>query len=652
MMKKWLITILLFMPVLFSCTDKEDLSSSPESKGQTTTVHLGLSVAKMAGEAVPLTKAINASDVDENKIENLLILQYQSGILVKKTYMGSVNPASFDVQLTPGVSNVYFLANWEPGVGFGLGSTEAFFKSFACDLQSGDNYVFRYSVSGKKLITMFGELLNLNVPSSGYLDNQTVTLTRGLARIDVTYSLNMNNFTLRSVRLCNVTNLLPFYVSQNAPFPVNLASVFSTVSSTVTGNNSGTLTYYVPENTRGTGGNTGTDPRNKTGVTGATYIELVGNSTGSDAGDEVTYRIYPGADNVNDYNIVHNTYYKVTANVNGMSTRDARLRVTPRANCYIVAPGGSVYIPVKRANESDLGMRIPDTRANWTPEVLWQTDPALVTVSASADDMSYGLFKVTAGTTPGNAVVVVRNGTYIKWSWHIWVTPYNPDATNVAFNGNTWMDRNLGATSNTPATTGTLGLYYQWGRKDPEIGPSSYLANTTTLQTTYTGAGGAYTWPAAYIYDPGSGNNLSNSISVPSTHIYAGSTTADWYTNTVASQNNNLWSSTKTVYDPCPAGWKVPSGDSWSTLNTTNFTWSYTNMGNTYTGSPSFFYPASGYIFHTDGSLKNVGAISMYWSATAINDLAYSLLFYSGDQIYNQNKFNRGEGNSVRCVKE
>jgi uncharacterized protein (TIGR02145 family) len=652
MMKKWLITILLFMPVLFACTDKEELSSSSESNGQTTTVHLGLSVAKMAGEAVPQTKATKASDVDENKIDNLWILQYQGGSLVKKTYMGSVNPASFEVQLNSGVSNVYFVANW--GGGYVAETSEANFKNSTVGLNAGDDNVFRCTVSDKKLIPMSGELLNLNVPSSGYLDNQTVTLTRGLARIDVTYSLNMSNFKLRTVRLCNINHELPLY-SQSAPFPADpIVSSLSSDYSTVAGTASGTLTFYVPENTRGTGSNASGDPRNKTGIAGATYIELVGNSTGSDAGDEVTYRIYPGADNINDYNVCRNTYYQVAANVNGMSARDARLKLTPRANCYIVKPGGTIYIPVKRANESDLGMQIYDTRTGWTPDILWQTAASLVTVSASADDRSYGLFKVTvaAGTTSGNAVVYVKDGAgAIKWSWHIWVTDYDPDVTNQSYNSLTWMDRNLGATTNTPATTGTLGLYYQWGRKDPEIGPSSYLANTTTPQATYTGTGGVYTWPNGVTNDPGAGTNLSVSVANPSTHYYTGSTTSDWYTNTIANQNRNLWGSTKTVYDPCPVGWKVPSKDAWSTLNTGNFTWSNTDVGSTYTGSPSFFYPASGYRDFSNGSFSNVGTFGCCWSSAVDDANGYSLYFYSG--YVNPALSNlRAYGFSVRCVRE
>jgi uncharacterized protein (TIGR02145 family) len=654
MMKKWLITILLFMPVLFACTDKEELSSSSESNGQTTTVHLGLSVAKMAGEAVPQTKATKASDVDENKIDNLWILQYQSGSLVKKTYMGSVNPASFEVQLTQGLSNVYFVANWKE-VGNLSGpalATEAGFKSMSQTMNNEGDVFRNLSSSGKKLITMYGELQSLNVPFSGYLDNQTVNLTRLLARIDLTYSLNLNNFKLRTVRLCNMGNELPVY-SHSAPFPIALSSLSSDYS-TVTGNTSGTLTFYVPENTRGTGSNASGDPRNKTGIAGATYIELVGNSTGSDAGDEVTYRIYPGADNVNDYNVCRNTYYQVAANVNGMSARDARLKLTPRANCYIVKPGGTIYIPVKRANESDLGMQIYDTRTGWTPDILWQTAASLVTVSASADDRSYGLFKVTvaAGTTSGNAVVYVKDGAgAIKWSWHIWVTDYDPDVTNQSYNSLTWMDRNLGATTNTPATTGTLGLYYQWGRKDPEIGPSSYLANTTTPQATYTGTGGVYTWPNGVTNDPGAGTNLSVSVANPSTHYYTGSTTSDWYTNTIANQNRNLWGSTKTVYDPCPVGWKVPSKDAWSTLNTGNFTWSNTDVGSTYTGSPSFFYPATGVRVSSNGSFYNVGTYGYYWSSAVSGASGYNMYFVSGS-VNPASDYDRANGFSVRCVKE
>ena len=50
------------------------------------------------------------------------------------------------------------------------------------------------------------------------------------------------------------------------------------------------------------------------------------------------------------------------------------------------------------------------------------------------------------------------------------------------------MDRNLGAISATRGDVGAIGLYYQWGRKDPFLGSSSI---SQTLRAASTGE-----WPA------------------------------------------------------------------------------------------------------------------------------------------------------------
>lgn len=81
----------------------------------------------------------------------------------------------------------------------------------------------------------------------------------------------------------------------------------------------------------------------------------------------------------------------------------------------------------------------------------------------------------------GNAVIGAYDANdELIWSWHVWATDYDPEGENgsVELNGYTMMTRNLGALANGNATTSEIlasyGLYYQWGRKDPFIGPSTY----------------------------------------------------------------------------------------------------------------------------------------------------------------------------------
>ena len=97
----------------------------------------------------------------------------------------------------------------------------------------------------------------------------------------------------------------------------------------------------------------------------------------------------------------------------------------------------------------------------------------------------------------GNALIGAYDAAgKLIWSWHVWAADYDPDAegATVSFNGYTMMDRNLGALANGNASTDEIlasyGLYYQWGRKDPFIGPSTYQASNGSSATMYNARSG------------------------------------------------------------------------------------------------------------------------------------------------------------------
>ena len=78
----------------------------------------------------------------------------------------------------------------------------------------------------------------------------------------------------------------------------------------------------------------------------------------------------------------------------------------------------------------------------------------------------------------------------ILWSWHIWFTDKPVDLITGNY---TFMDRNIGATTtpntavsklsfaNTNERMATYGFYYQWGRKDPIMGPPAYNSGDETV---------------------------------------------------------------------------------------------------------------------------------------------------------------------------
>lgn len=211
------------------------------------------------------------------------------------------------------------------------------------------------------------------------------------------------------------------------------------------------------------------------------------------------------------------------------------------------------------------------------------------------------------------------------------------------------MDRNLGATSATPGDVGALGLLYQWGRKDPFLGSSSINIRTLAKSTG--------TWPSAVASSSSTGT-VDYATSHPTTFV-TGVALAynDWC---YSSHDNSLWTTSdkaKSIYDPCPAGWRVPDGGSngvWSKAGFADKTYDSTNEGMSFSiSSPSTtWYPASGYRRYDDGSLINVGIYGYYWSASPDSYSSYYLRFNDTSLVRLSYDIARAHGQAVRCVKE
>ena len=336
---------------------------------------------------------------------------------------------------------------------------------------------------------------------------------------------------------------------------------------------------------------------------------------------------------------------KITAKIGGeiatcaITVDDGRvytdLSTVGSANCYLISQEGNYKFKALKGNSAD---SVGDVS---TVEVLWESFGTKVKPEVG-DLIIPALFKegYVHFSTPetfanGNAVIAAKDSEgNILWSWHIWCSKEGWKEQVYLNNAGTMMDRNLGATSATPGDVGALGLFYQWGRKDPFLGSSSISSSVKALSTG--------TWET-------SSTQITNALAISNpTTFFTGSS------NYLPDAN---WQSKKTAYDPCPAGWRVPDGGNngiWKSAGFANTSFDSTNRGISFSiSSPeTTWYPASGYLNYGSGVL-HCGNNAYYWSVTPNSyDLAYSLFFNINGFVNPTNNFFRSNGYSVRCLQE
>ena len=328
------------------------------------------------------------------------------------------------------------------------------------------------------------------------------------------------------------------------------------------------------------------------------------------------------------------------------SNEEISLSSSETANCYIVSyPGTYSFDCTVKGNSLELiGTPV-------SAEVLWESYGTSETpvvgslVSSVSVEGDLIVFEVPEPYREGNAVIAVKDESgEILWSWHIWLTD-QPQEQIYNNNAGTMMDRNLGATSATPGDVGALGLLYQWGRKDPFLGSSSVSSDVEAKST--------ITWPSAVSSDSSTGT-VDFVTSHPTTFVKSVSSPNDWH---YSSRDNTLWQSEKTIYDPCPSGWRVPDGGSsgvWNTAGFADTSFDSSNEGINFSiSSPSTtWYPASGCRSYYDGALGNVGYYGLYWSVTPDSNRACRLYFSFYGNVYPTDNNFRACGFSVRCLQE
>ena len=326
------------------------------------------------------------------------------------------------------------------------------------------------------------------------------------------------------------------------------------------------------------------------------------------------------------------------------------------ANCYIVsAPGKYKFKAVKGNNAAEF---VPDVA---TADVLWETwnngeevtAGSVVASAMFAED--YIIIAMPATLHPGNAVVAARdeNGV-IKWSWHIWVPQTEIVTKNYGILAPDMMDRNLGAlvaaTADAPTPVESFGLSYQWGRKDPfpNAKEAKSSSNATVAGVEVTQMDGSGSGDESKI-------TLEQSIANPTLLGFAQN--GDWLTP----QTNDLWmDSEKTIYDPCPPGYRVPARDKSQPFHSSDLSaaagWSESTTNFVFTiGNPVAVFPLAGYRDdYGPGGFTHAYDRGAYWTAYASADgkTGYYVNVRSPGSAHKLTEVGKARGCSVRCVVE
>ena len=327
------------------------------------------------------------------------------------------------------------------------------------------------------------------------------------------------------------------------------------------------------------------------------------------------------------------------------------------ANCHIVSGPGLYKFRAVKGNSSTSAGDVTSAAILWETFGTSTSPNMFDLINAFCYKDGYIVFQTADTFKKGNAVIAAKDASgEILWSWHIWFTDA-PKGQEYYNNAGTMMDRNLGATSATPGDVGALGLLYQWGRKDPFLGSSSISSSTLARSTG--------TWPSVVESNSSTGT-MKYATSHPTTFITGNDSNKDWYYTGNESTDNTRWTTSETsksIYDPCPVGWRVPDGGSngvWSKAKIkTGQSLSYddTNEGINFSGmfgsASTIWYPASGFRSPSGGDLDNVGFGGYYWSASPHDYHAFFLSFNNvGSHNLSNNNRMRAFGQPVRCHRE
>lgn len=541
--------------------------------------------------------------------------------------------------------------------------------------------------SGAKLtVTVDGVDYSMSIANNDYPKGGMVTYKLSTTKINGTYEFNITPTTSTLVAQTGgkASYLVKSYINYSDETIKDVGWTLSSITPGATSN--------ITEGIGGTSGETIT-------VTAATNSTLSNHTT--ELRNRTDINKFSGK---NPYNLSN-------------PTGDAAVINT--ANCYVIGRKGNYSIPLvygnaikdgktnsmaygtgtyngtnynsqnfvthldKKVIDPYIYKNTTDGTTNGTPfapdgaELIWQDAPSLITSVTYDSSTRMVNFTVGENLQQGNAIIAVKQGTTVLWSWHIWITDRDMDVTvpTTAYDGYVakfmqvplgWCDASTGISpraltlslkqNNSGYTASCItsqqgadalsgnAPFYSWGRKDPicpstrdfESGSNTYYKNKTLY-------------------------NIDNTQISLKTEIYYSTLTIGetikkpgvfaildkyWY---YFSNMCDLWNSTygeipdktktksdvvKTIYDPSPIGYKIPTVNVFTGFTKTGAKseieseWNLRNS--TINNGLSFytqgwktglldFWPTSGnriaYNNAGGGKTENVTKDGRYWSA-------------------------------------
>lgn len=591
-------------------------------------------------------------------------------------------------------------------------------------------------------------------PSAG--QSLSCTLKRNVAKLTLDLSnAEGSGLVLNTVQLKNVCDHLFYadamYDGAPAPSPSESETGFTNLeveTVDIPAGGATLLTYYLPRNMRGTHGTAqNTADKNVSAPTTATYLEIIATDVAS--GTPLRYRFYLGKNMLDNFDIEPNFHYSLPITFTGGGSavdsrvKDMGLINLEDANSYILQPVSSQAQPtygipvVERVNRfwdsiegrkvgTGYGSYMIKDGTEWEAVIIWQDVPEKVLqfcdaegqVSATGKFTATGVtplyFKLTSEAygNPCNVLIGVRmkNSTNYLWSWHIWITDYDPDCHSGQWNdgqykyaveggylhrysGSYWdkslkdkyiMDRNLGARSalRSAGLINNAGFGTQFGRKDPFPMVRNYPF--------YDSEGKSITFNGTDKGDPIGKKNgpawMYQSVWNPV--IFYIDTGAPNYSDWLKNEDvyTYIWSdidgkkSGKSFFDPCPPGWKLPEKGTWDGFAVSDlvedswhdgatFGWDL-HMGPTH-DSETVFFPIAGWRGLSNGTIGyNESSADMVttnyiftriWTSMPCNNKTSAYFINLGKNnrdtnfapIVTANSTNyRAYANSVRCIQE